>query len=112
MARSALGGTGTTGAAPQPGIVWPTNVGDGVYYVQWAGGATSTQPRYGNTSATFGSGVDAIADSTGSWPLKIESTFLTTSTTTGNWQLTLRSEVAGTNVTLKEGSWLRYRKLQ
>ena len=107
MLRSAAATT-----APQPGIVWPTNVGDGVYYTQQAASANSTLPRYGNTSATFNSGAIDIGDATGSWPHKLEVTFLTGPTTTGDFQLTIRSEVAASNVTVRAGSWIRYRRIE
>ena len=106
MLQSAAATTG-----PQTGFVWPTNVGNGVYYTQQASAAGSTVPRYGNTSANFTSGVADIADATGSWPQFINLTFLTTSTTTGDFKVTLRSEVAASNVTMKTGSYIRYRRL-
>lgn len=111
MVRSATGGSGTTGIAPQPGIVWPTNVGDGTYYVQQASSATATVPRYGGTGANLNSGIDSIADSTTSWPIKIETTFFTLSNVSGDMKLTVKSESAGTNVTVRAGSWFRYRRL-
>lgn len=106
MLRSAATTTG-----PQPGITWPTNVGDGVYYTQQASAVGSTIPRYGNTSATFNSGAADIADTTGSWPHKIEVNFLTPSNVSGNFQLTLRSEVAASQVTARAGSYIRYRRI-
>lgn len=106
MLRSAAATT-----APQPGIVWPTNVGDGVYWTQQASASNSTTPRYGNTSATFNSGATDIADATGSWPIRLDVTFLTGGTTSGDFQMTIRSEVAASAVTVKAGSWIRYRRL-
>lgn len=106
MLRSAAATT-----APQPGIIWPTNPGDGVYWTQQASAANSTTPRYGNTSATFNSGALDIADATGSWPIKLDITFLTGPTTSGDFQLTIRSEVAASAVTVRAGSWIRYRRL-
>lgn len=104
--RSAAATTG-----PQTGIVWPTNVGDGVYYTQQATAAGSTTPRYGNTSANFTSGVADIADATGSWPQLISVSFDTASNVSGDFKLTLRSEVAASNVTMKAGSFIRYRRI-
>lgn len=99
----------TTG--PQTGIVWPTNVGDGVYYTQQASSAQATTPRYGNTSANFTSTVADIADTTGSWPHFMTATFITPSNVSGDFKITLRSEVAASNVTMKTGSYIRYRRL-
>lgn len=104
--RSAAATTG-----PQTGIVWPTNVGDGVYYTQQASAAGSTTPRYGNTSANFTSGVADIADATGSWPQFLSVSFDTASNASGDFKLTLRSEVAASNVTMKAGSFIRYRRI-
>lgn len=106
MVRSA-----TAGVAPQPCITWPTNVGDGVYYTQQAGSSSSTVPRYGNTSANFASGVTDIVDNTGSWPIFMCSTFITPANVSGDWKLQVRSETAATQVTVKAGTYLRYRRL-
>jgi len=106
MLQSAAATTG-----PQPGIVWPTNVGTGVYYTQQASAAGSTTPRYGNTTANFTSGAADIADATGPWPHKLEATFHTASNVSGDFKITLRSEVAASNVTMLAGSWIRYRRL-
>lgn len=110
LVRSATGG-GAAGVAPQPCITWPTNVGDGVYYVQQAGSSSSTVPRYGNTSANFTSGVADIIDNTGSWPVFMCCTFITPANVSGDWKLQVRSESAGTAVTVRAGSYLRYRRI-
>lgn len=110
MLASATGGATTTGVAPQPGINWPTNVGNGTYWTNQASTTGSTLPRYGNTTANFASGADSIPD-TNSWPHKMDVSFLTLSNVAGTFQLTLRSEVAATNVTMKAGSFIRYRRI-
>lgn len=107
---SATGGATTTGVAPQPGITWPTNVGNGTYHTTQASATGSTLPRYGNTTANFASGADSIPD-TNSWPHVMSVNFLTLSNVTGDFKLTLRSEVAATNVTMKAGSYIRFRRL-
>ena len=110
MLASAVGGATTTGVAPQPGITWPTNVGNGTYWTNQASATGSTLPRYGNTTANFVSGADSIPD-TNPWPHKLDVNFLTLSNVTVTFQMTLRSEVAATNVTMKAGSYIRYRRI-
>ena len=111
MCRSATGGTTNTGVGPRPGLVWPTNVGDGVIYTQQATSVNTTLPRYGNTSSAFDSVNDSIPDNTGSWPFFLKATFISPSNVSGTLKLTLRSEVAATNVTLKAGSYIKYRRI-
>lgn len=103
--------TVTTTIAPRPSIVWPTGLNDGVGFMQASSSAQATVPRYGNPNATIEVATGDLADTTGSWPVKVEATLLTGATPSGDFRIGLRAETAGTNVTLRAGSWIRYREI-
>lgn len=103
--------TTTTTVAAQAGVAWPTNVGDGVVYMQTSTSAAATSPRYGNTSAPVVSAAGDHADTTGSWPCFVKLTFSALSNVSGTFKITLESETAATDVTMKAGSWFKYRRI-
>lgn len=103
--------TSSAAVGARPGITWPLGVGDGVAFSSGASSAAATTPRYGNTSsATFEMTTSALADATGSWPAEMRATFLT-GTVTGPFKIGLRSGTAATSVTMKAGSFLRYKRI-
>lgn len=95
----------------RPGLTWPLGVGDGVVFSSGASSASATTPRYGNTaSATFEMTTSAMADATGSWPAEMRAMFLT-GTVTGPFKIGLRSGTAATSVTMKAGSYFKYKRI-
>lgn len=103
--------TATTTVAPRPSIIWPTGLNDGVGFMQASSSAQATVPRYGNPALTVEVATGDLADTTGSWPVKVEATLMSGATPSGDFKIGLKAETAGTNVTLRAGSWIRYREI-
>lgn len=104
--RSAAATTG-----PQPGLTWPTGFVDGGVGI-WAPNSATTE-----AIARQPAGVAAKAASTGvpnttqSWPGFISGEIEMGASPGGQVQVTLASEVAASAVTMKAGSFLRYREI-
>ena len=100
--------TATVGA--RPGIAWPTGgMTDAVAEIRASSSATAQVLVYGNSAAAVLNANTGLATTTGSFAAKVEATLLMGASPAGNFRLQLASETAGTNVTLKAGSWMRYR---
>lgn len=99
----------TTG--PQPGIVWPTNVGDGAATIQVGTSASATSSAHGGTGAAVKSAADAVVATTSSMPGRLIASFFTASNVSGTFKVTLESEIDTSQVTMKAGSFIRYRRI-
>lgn len=100
--------TATVGA--RPGIAWPTaGMTDAIAEIRASSSATAQVLAYGNSAAAVLNANTGLATTTGSFAAKVEATLLMGASPAGNFRLQLASETAGTNVTLKAGSWMRYR---
>jgi hypothetical protein len=99
----------TTGV--RPGISWPT-IDDGV--VQSLNGNASTANVEANSNVTAGAFFNssvATANTTASWPFWLWVTMVCGASPSGTLNFTLQSEISGSNVTVKAGSWIRYRTI-
>lgn len=103
--------TATTTIGARPGLTWPTGLTDGGVGI-WAPNSATAE-----AIARQPAGTAAVAASTGlpnttaSWPGFISGEFLAGASPSGNVQVTLNAETAGTTVTMKAGSFLRYREV-
>lgn len=102
--------TATATVGPRPGCSWPTGCTDGVVTIQQTSSATANVFANGNISAAVLIPVGGVPTTTGSWPAFLWGQFTTGLTPSGNFQIQLASETAGTQVTIKAGSFLRYRE--
>lgn len=100
--------TATVGA--RPGVGWPTGgVTDGVADIAASSSATAQVVATGNSAAAVLNANTGLATTTGSWPASIRATLVMGASPAGTLRVQLASETAGTNVTLKLGSWMKYR---
>ena len=102
--------TATATVNPRPGLAWPTGMTDGVVEIkisQTAGG--NRVVAYGNIAAAVLGPVGGIPNTTQSWPGYIKGTVLAGASPSGTVKVQLASETAGTNVTAKANSFLRWR---
>lgn len=103
--------TATATVGPRPGVGWPlSGVTDGIVDIQQTSAAATNVLQNGNSSAAVLAPVGGVPTTTGSWPARIRAAFTTGATVTGNFRIQLASETAGTNVTAKAGSFIRYRE--
>ena len=102
--------TATTTVGPRPGIAWPTPTQvDGVGFIQQTSAAGTNVLQNGHIAAATLAPVGGLPDTTNSWPAIMRGIFITGATVTLGLRLQLASETAGTNVTVKAGSYLKYR---
>jgi hypothetical protein len=71
--------------------------------------ATANLNTNGNISAAILVAVGGLPSTTGSWLGTLNGLAIAGATPSGDIQVRLASETAGTNVTIKAGSYIRYR---
>lgn len=99
------------GVAVRPGIAWPTGLDDGVASFEYPE-ITNVTAVMGNIAADVAPSPTATGDDIAeSWPCTVRATIVAGGTPAGNFQLTVKSETGGTNVSVKKGSWIRYRAI-
>jgi hypothetical protein len=101
--------TATATVGPRPGIAWATGLNDGVAFIQQTSSATANVFANGNITAAVLAPVGGVPTTTGSWPALIEGQAMAGATPSGTIRVQLASETAGTTVTMKAGSFLKYR---
>ena len=101
--------TATVGA--KPGLAWPTGFTDGGAEARAPISATAEVMAFGNPNAAILAAVTALPNTTQSWPGYVGGEIQMGASPSGTVKLQLASETAGTNVTCKAGSWLRYREI-
>lgn len=102
--------TATTTVGPRPGIAWPTpSIVDGIAEISQTASASTNVIQNGNSSAAVLAPAGGVPTTTGSWPARIRGAMTTGATVTLGLRIQLASETAGTNVTIKAGSFLKYR---
>lgn len=106
-----LARTATATVGPRGGLVWPTGTTDGVADLYTPSSGTAQTMVFGNPGAALLAAVGGLPNTTTSYPIRIAGTFLTGASPTGSLKIQLASETAGTNVTAKAGSFLKYREI-
>lgn len=101
--------TATATVNPRVGFAWPTGMTDGVMSIDEAQSATAQIMARGNIGAALLTAVGGIPNTTQSWPAFVYGACLAGATPSGNLRVQLASETAGTAVTVKSGSFIRYR---
>lgn len=105
IARAAAATTGV-----QPGVTWPTGV-DGVIQTLHAIGSGTALNQSGNNTGAFTSAATAAPAANTSWPISVFITMAGSGSVSGSLQFTLQSEIASSQVTIRAGSWIRYRTI-
>lgn len=102
--------TATTTVNPRVGLAWPTGMTDGVARIGESQAATGA-PLFasGNPNAALLVAVGGLPNTTQSWPATVAGIVLAGANPSGNVRIQLASETALTNVTIKAGSFLKYK---
>lgn len=103
--------TATATVGPRPGVAWPTGMTDGVAFIQQPSSATANVFANGNIAGAVLAPVGGLPTTTGSWPALIEGWAVAGASPSGTIRIQLASETAGTTVTAKAGSFIRYRTI-
>lgn len=94
---------------PRPGIAWPTGLTDAVAEMAGSLSTNSQMLTFGNSGANLTNALTGLTNATASWPARFIATMIVGASPGGNFKLLFAAESAGNNVTLKAGSWMRYR---
>lgn len=103
--------TATATVGPRPGLAWPTGGTDGVAMIEQTSSATAKVFAHGNINAALLAPVGGLPNTTQSYPARVWGMFRAGANPSGAVQVRLASETAGTVVTVKAGSLLKYRVL-
>jgi hypothetical protein len=103
--------TAAVAAGPRPGVAWPTGGTDGIASIYTPSSTTTEVQQHGNINAAVLGPVGGLPTATQSYGAKILGTFIAGASPSGAVRLQLASETAGTNVTVKAGSFLKYRSI-
>lgn len=103
--------TATATVGPRPGLAWPTGMADGVADIEMPTSATAADRVFGNINAALLSAVGGLPNTTQSYPARIRGTVRAGTSPSGTLKIQLASETAGTTVTAKAYSYLKYRAI-
>lgn len=103
--------TATATVGPRPGVAWPTGCTDGVAYLQTTSAAGTVVMQNGNINAAVLGPVGGLPNTTQSWPAQMQVTMIVGASPSGTFNIRLATETAATNVTMKAGSWIKYRTM-
>lgn len=101
--------TATATVNPRLGLAWATGLTDGVASLYESQAATTQLMAQGNINAALLIAVGGLANNTQSWPASGWGMSIAGTTPSGSIRLQMASETAGTIVTVKAGSFLKYR---
>ena len=101
--------TATATVGPRPGLAWPTGMTDGVARIKQTSSATAELTTNGNINAALLCAVGGLPTNTQSYPADIKGVVIAGASPSGTVKVQLASETAGTTVTIKAGSFIRYR---
>jgi hypothetical protein len=103
--------TATATVGPRPGLGWPTGMTDGVASLWMTSSATAQLIANGNINAALLIAVGGLPNNTLSYPAYLEGLVISGATPSGTVKVNLASETAGTTVTMKAGSFIKYREV-
>lgn len=101
--------TATATVNARLGIDWPTGMTDGVALIYTSQSATAQLTTFGSTNATMLVAVGGLGNNTTSWPAFLKGIIDAGASPTDSLKIQLASETAGTNVTIRSGSFFKYR---
>lgn len=99
----------TTGA--RPGVAWPTGYSDGAVEITAPNSNTAFATQLRNAGTTANAASTGLPATTASYLGKMKALMVMGGSPSGNFQVTLASETAAVDVTMKAGSFIRYRTI-
>lgn len=103
--------TTATGTGPRPGVAWSTGLDDGIASLTQNLNTTSADLTYGTSAADFAGQNGGFTSTTVSQMAKMEGTVVAGTSPSGTTGLTIQSETGGTTVSVRKGSWFRWKKV-
>lgn len=103
--------TATATVGPRPAIAWPGGTTDAVGDVYATSAAAAEIQAHGNAGAAVQSVNTGLPNTTASFSGRCFGSFRMGASPTATLKIQVASETAGTNVTIKAGSFLKYRTI-
>jgi hypothetical protein len=103
--------TAVNTVGPRPGIAWPTGMTDGSAIIRMPSSATANLEAVGNINAAMLIAAGGVPNANQSYLATISGMMIAGGAPGGSFRIQLASETAGTNVTLKAGSFIRWRSI-
>jgi hypothetical protein len=103
--------TVTTTVGPRPAVGWSTGLSGGAGQVIVTSGTTASAQSNAPAGSTLLAPAGGLPLANTSYPAFIKASFITSAAPSGTFRVQLATETALTNVTVKAGSWLKYRTI-
>lgn len=103
--------TATATVGPRPGLAWASGGTDGAADIYTPSSGTAQTMVFGNINAALLAAVGGLPNTTQSYPARIAGSFIAGASPSGSVHVQMASETGGTNVTVKAGSFLKYRTI-
>lgn len=103
--------TAVATVGPRVGLAWPTGMTDGVAEIGVPTSGTADVLVYGNINAALLAAVGGLPGTTSSYPSRIKGMVIAGASPSGTVKVQMASETAGTTVTAKAGSFIKYREI-
>lgn len=103
--------TATATVGPRAGLAWATGMADGVADMFTPSSGTAQTMVFGNIAGAMLAAVGGLPNTTSSYPVRVGGMVRAGASPSGTVKLQMASETGGTNVTVKAGSFLKYRTI-
>lgn len=102
--------TTLTTTGPRPCLIWPTGgADDGIATLNMTNSNTTQLIQNGNPAAALVTANGGLPSTNRSYPALVQGSVLMGSSPSGDLKISLATETAGTDVSVRAGSYLRYR---
>lgn len=102
--------TSVTSTGARPGIAWPTGYANGAAMMTAPNSATAFATQFNVAGTTANAASTGLPIITKSYLGRMEGILVMGGSPSGDLQITLASEIAASSVTMKAGSFIRYRE--
>jgi len=103
--------TASATIGPRPGFAFPAGLTEQGAWMQAPNSNTASSQRWWGSSATANAAATGLPDTTNSYLAIGGALLIVGASPSGDFQVTLAAETAGTNVTMRAGSFIRYRTI-
>jgi hypothetical protein len=101
--------TAAVATNPRVGLAWATGMTDGVAWIYESQTATTQLMAFGNINDELLIAGGSLPNATQSWPVDVKGMVVAGAAPSGNVRIQLASETSGASVTMKAGSFIKYR---
>lgn len=103
--------TSVTTTGPRPGIAYPSGLTDAASSIYTPNSNTASAQRHQGAISTQNAASTGLPTTTDSYMADVRALLIVGGSPSGNFQITLASETASVSVTMKAGSYIKYREI-